>query len=285
MSAITVRPATSPAISLAVVVEHIRSAEPRYFATALLMLAAMAPTAFAALADQREFLGVDIWLKPLKFEFALLVYLGTLSVFALFVPAETKAKAWYRWFVGAVCCRRGRGDRLACRRRLARRRLAFQRDADRQMLYPLMGLAAILLSTAEHRLRRSDRAQSVDRPVTRREGSRWSSALRWCCPLTLVTAGTMSGMGTHFIGGTASDAGGFPVMGWSRDGGDLRVAHFFATHALHFIPAFGLVSGLSSAARMPVRPCSAFPVRRGLHPPSSSSSSLQALFGLPFLAG
>jgi len=30
-------------------------------------------------------------------------------------------------------------------------------------------------------------------------------------------------------------------MGWARDGGDLRVAHFFATHAMHVIRAFGVV--------------------------------------------
>ena len=43
-------------------------------------------------------------------------------------------------------------------------------------------------------------------------------------------------------------------MGWARDGGDLRVAHFFATHAMHFIPAFGLVSVavFRPANRLPV---------------------------------
>ncbi len=55
-------------------------------------------------------------------------------------------------------------------------------------------------------------------------------------PLTLITAGTLSSMNGHWIGGTPSDAAGLPLMGWSRDGGDLRVAHFFATHALDFIP-------------------------------------------------
>jgi hypothetical protein len=61
-------------------------------------------------------------------------------------------------------------------------------------------------------------------------------------PLTLITAGTMSAIGSHWIGGAPSDAGGLALMGWARDGGDLRVAHFFATHAMHLVPLFGLMS-------------------------------------------
>jgi hypothetical protein len=58
----------------------------------------------------------------------------------------------------------------------------------------------------------------------------------------VIVAGYMSGTGSHFVGGAHSDAGGLAPMGWARDGGDLRVAHFFATHAMHFIPVFGLVA-------------------------------------------
>jgi hypothetical protein len=89
----------------------------------------------------------------------------------------------------------------------------------------------------------------------------------------------MSGMGTHFIGGTASDAGGFPLMGWSRDGGDLRAAHFFATHALHFVPLFGLVSAsiFGRSNRMPVR------IFAAAYVGFVAFLFVQALIGLPFL--
>jgi hypothetical protein len=60
--------------------------------------------------------------------------------------------------------------------------------------------------------------------------------------LTVAVAGYMSGTGSHFVGGAHSDAGGLAPMGWARDGGDLRVAHFFATHAMHFIPVFGFIA-------------------------------------------
>jgi hypothetical protein len=60
--------------------------------------------------------------------------------------------------------------------------------------------------------------------------------------LTLVTAGYMSGTFSHLIGDSSTVQSGVPIMGWSRTAGDLRVAHFFATHAMHFIPAAGFVA-------------------------------------------
>ena len=59
--------------------------------------------------------------------------------------------------------------------------------------------------------------------------------------LTVITAGTMSSMPGHHIGLAVTGAR-IPVMGWSREVGDLRVAHFLATHALHAIPLAGLLA-------------------------------------------
>ena len=59
--------------------------------------------------------------------------------------------------------------------------------------------------------------------------------------LTLVTAGTMASMSDHSVGASSSDAG-LAFFGWSREAGDLRVAHFFATHALHAVPLIGLLA-------------------------------------------
>ena len=70
--------------------------------------------------------------------------------------------------------------------------------------------------------------------------------------LTMVFAGTLSQNGSHFVGGSGSDAGGLPLMGWARDGGDLRVAHFFGTHALHAIPLAGFLAGRWLAPRAAV---------------------------------
>ena len=46
----------------------------------------------------------------------------------------------------------------------------------------------------------------------------------------------------HWVGGVPTDAGGLPLFGWSRTGGDLRVPHFFATHVMQALPLLGLAA-------------------------------------------
>ncbi|MEX2125079.1 MAG: hypothetical protein WD795_14385 [Woeseia sp.] len=57
---------------------------------------------------------------------------------------------------------------------------------------------------------------------------------------TLIVAGYLSTQGGHWVGNVATDAGGLPVVGWSPRVGDLRVPHFFATHAMQVLPLAGL---------------------------------------------
>ena len=69
----------------------------------------------------------------------------------------------------------------------------------------------------------------------------------------LADAGTISVMGGPVIAGTLSDAASWPPFFWSRDGGDLRIAHFLGTHAMQALPAFALLAapgavGVSVAA-------------------------------------
>ncbi len=77
--------------------------EPYFAAIASLMVIAMAPTLFAMAVDPRQFQGIDIWEKPLKFQVALAVYLGTLALFAGWLPKGMTGRLTYRIFSGVVC--------------------------------------------------------------------------------------------------------------------------------------------------------------------------------------
>ena len=254
MSVIALDPTSPPAISPASFLGKVRNAEPGFFAFALLMLIAMAPTGFAAFADPREFQGVDIWLKPLKFEFALFVYFGTLAFFALFLPKGTTGKRWYRLFSGAVGIAAvleiiwiGGAAALGTASH-------FNQTLFGMIVYSFAGIGATLIAsaTAVYAVQIARNTVTGLSPAVKES---LVTGLALTLPLTLISAGTMSQMGTHFIGGAPTDAGGVPLMGWSRDGGDLRAAHFFATHVMHFIPAFGLVSAalFGPTNRWPVR--------------------------------
>ena len=120
-------------------------------------------------------------------------------------------------------------------------------------VYPLMGLIAVFLTGA---------TLVFAVLILWHGGSRLRPAFRLSVGLGLVltfvltvaVAAYMARGPGHAIG-HLSGTSTVPVMGWARDGGDLRVAHFFAAHALHGVPAVGFVASRllpENAARLAV---------------------------------
>lgn len=223
--------------------------EPRFAGATLCLLILIPPTLFASAVEQRTLLDVNVWVKPLKFEIALVIYLGTLAWFAGWLPEKVRKARWYRlysamvilaitaemiWIIGAASAGVASHFNTSS---------AFMIAA-----YAVMGMLAVLLTSA---------ALVYGVAFLRDSANVLAPAFRWSLgigliltfALTATVAGVMSSNGGHFIGGNLSAAEAWPIMGWARDGGDLRVAHFFATHAMHLIPAFGFVAASPMQAR------------------------------------
>jgi hypothetical protein len=221
---------------------------PLFAGGALCLVALMVPTVFAMAVDQRTFLDINVWIKPLKFQAALALYLATLAWFADWLPAKVAASRWHRIFSTVVVL--AVGAEVAWILGAAALGTASHFNDSSPLaagLYALMGVLAVTLTTASlvygiAILR--DRNSRLDPVFQLSVGI----GLIATFVLTVIVAGYMSGTGSHFVGGAHSDAGGLAPMGWARDGGDLRVAHFFATHAMHLIPAFGLVASRTLSA-------------------------------------
>ncbi len=275
---------TAPAVALAspaALLRELFRREPLFAATALLLVLAIVPIFAAGLVDPRLFNGVPIWEKPLKFAIALAVYMATLAWFAGWLPKGTTTKRWYRWYSAiVVICIAGEMAWIGGAAANGTGSHFNVATPAMSVIYGLMGAFAVTLTSASlvygiliHRNGANGLSPAFRLSV--------SSGLVLTFVLTVLVAGFMSSNGGHWVGGNPSDAEAAALMGWARDGGDLRVAHFFATHAMHFIPAFGLVSALlfSATDRRPVMAFAALFTAFSLY------TFFEALAGRPFLPG
>ena len=204
--------------------------------TALVALACVPLLAALALHDTRTIGGIDVWIKPMKFHVAIAIYLGTLAWYAGWIDRRWTRRPWYRLYVAVIVASVAIELWWLSAAAAAGEPSHFNREHPLfAPLYPLMGVLAVTLTSAtlfyaaliaRHRL--AALAPSLRVALV---GGLVASFV-----LTVHIAGVLASMDSHWIGGTRSDATGLPVLGWSRDGGDLRVAHFFALHAMHFVP-------------------------------------------------
>ncbi len=217
--------------------------EPLFAGAALCLAILVLPTMFAMAIDQRTFLDLNVWVKPLKFEFTLTIYLATLAWFAGWLPKGVAAARWYRIFTALVVFS-VTAEMVWINGAATFGVASHFNDSSPFMIaiYAVMGVLAVFLTSTSlvyGVLILRDRASRLDPAFRLSVGI----GLIATFVLTVIVAGYMSSNGGHFVGGNGSDAEGFPLMSWARDGGDLRVAHFFATHAMHVIPVAGFLVG------------------------------------------
>ncbi len=242
-----------------------------------LMVALLLPTALGVLFDARLTHGVNGWVKPLKFEISLAIHFATLGLLLGFVAPEVRAGRVIRWSmlaaavisvleVAYILVQAGRA-----------RASHFNNDTQLETTaYNLMGAGASIIVVC---------AFIAGVVLWRHPRPGVSPEMRLAAGGGLMFAGLstlaigifMGSNGAHWVG-TPSN-GGFPIMGWSTVGGDLRVPHFFATHAAQVTPLFvlGWQRFRGDDARAPV---AIFLVVYAIF---TLAVFVQALLGLPFI--
>ena len=217
--------------------------EPRLLRTGLAVLSLMVPTAFALALDPRTLNDIPIWIKPLKFQASVGVYLLTLSWLLAALPEGVRRGRVVAVLVGVAIA--ASTFEIAYITFQAARGLASHYnvgDPFHGAMYTIMGIGAVTLTAI---------SPAVAALLWRDRPARWSTAFWLSVLLGLVLtfvlgvgAGAVLSAGDgHWIGGVRSDAGGVLVVGWSRTGGDLRTAHFLGMHAMHVLPVVGLIAG------------------------------------------
>lgn len=226
--------------------------EPVLVISTAMLAAMMVPAFFAFLSEARTFNGINVWIKPLKFMSSAAIFLATLAIFMPFLDRADRARKSVNaaiWIISIFLIL----EILYITFRASRAEAShFNRDnALAIALYAWMGIT-ILIATVL--------SGWIGWLILKGKEHIASPELRYAIGVGLVvgtalgslTAIYMSTQSGHWVGGVRNDAGGSFFFGWSRTGGDLRVAHFIGLHAMQGIPLVGwLVSLVSAAAVKP----------------------------------
>lgn len=216
--------------------------EPRLSAAGIAMALLIVPTLLAYAIDTRLFNGDNVWLKPLKFEISIAIYLFS---FALLLPLTGEAFQRSRlgrftvWpVIGLlffelvyIAWRASRGEASHYN----------QGSPTAIAFYAAMGIAAVLFTAASgilaYGLARKDAAPLP--AVLRRS---LVLGLGLTAILGILSGAVLSSAGGHTVGTPPPSAAVIPFFGWSLSVGDLRLAHFLALHAMQIVPGVALLA-------------------------------------------
>jgi hypothetical protein len=229
--------------------------------------------------DDRLINGVSVWNKPFKFCLSLSAYFFTLCWFApLLGPGYFQRLPGRILTAVAVVCAVLEIAYIIFQASLGEASHFNTDTAFHAAAYSLMGLGAVLLVCVCAWLGVAVLLRH------RRRLSPYAFAAGLSLVLTAVLGGGFGGyLGSqsgHWVGGAATDAGGSMLFHWARDGGDLRVAHFFGMHAMQVIPLAGWLLGLRSEGRAGILAVAGV---AAVYSALTIATFVQALGGRPFL--
>ncbi len=251
---------------------------PMWWRATLACLALLAVCAVGSFVDERTLNGVSVWSKPFKFSLSLAVYFATLAWFAPLLPngyfqaRKGLALTWIPIVCAAfemtyIIAQASRGEASH-----------FNLTTPFYItMYSLMGAGAVSLVAV---------CLWLGVVILRKHGARNPYAL--AVGLGLIArfvlgggvGGYLSSQMGHWVGGTHSDANGVWLVHWSRDGGDLRVAHFFGMHAMQVLPVIGAAASRWFSRRNGVVLVGAATLVYVL---ATTFTFVQAIGGVPFM--
>ncbi len=237
------RPFQAAGPGVPALIEELVARQPLFTWAAIVLTGLTLVTLAALLLDPRMLDGQNVWLKPLKFEISLTVFLLTLAWCAGWLPRGVAERDWFRLFTAVVVGCVALEMLWIAGAAAFGLRSHFNTDvAFLRAVYPFMGAVAAVLTSA---------ALVFGSLILGYGDSELAPPLRHAVGLgliltfvlTVLVAGTMAGWpgatgapvptvdaGSSWLGG---------LLGWRSGAGDLRPAHFYATHAMQAVPLLG----------------------------------------------
>jgi hypothetical protein len=253
----------------------LRERDPLLAGLGLVHLALALLMALAIPFDGREILGIDPWIKPIKFALAIAIYVWSVAWIMADLAISPTAHIWA-----------SRLTALTMVMEMALIGLQSARGVPSHFneatpldtwIFRVMGGAIVANTIVAGWIGyRAFRTPDGARPG-------YLAGVRWGLVLFLigsVVGGYMAGRLSHTVG--AADGGpGLPFVNWSRVAGDLRIAHFLGIHALQILPVAGVLSDGALRAGASRRRVGALAAGLGV---LLLLALVQALLGRPLIA-
>lgn len=180
-----------------------------------------------------EVAGVPAAVKPFKFFLSFAIVTWTLGWITAHLQ-RTRAVRHYTWAtIITLSIELIIITGQAMRGRMSHFNIATLLDA---ILFQIMGASITVFTVwtaiiTSHLFRQDERSMPA--------AYLWGIRLGLCCfTLFALEGGIMAAILRHNIGGEDGGAG-LPLLTWSRQHGDLRIAHFFGLHSLQVLPVAG----------------------------------------------
>ena len=184
------------------------------------------------LVDSRQVMGINTWIKPLKFCISIGIYTWTFGWILFDLPNSKRFIKIVSWTI-ALTMLIEIVIVIYQASRATQSHFNFSTDFD-SLLFAAMGILigintiAVVLTFVWFLIKKP----SLD--------GAYLLALRLALFVFLIgnwVGGVMIQNSAHAVG--VPDGGpGLPFTNWSTEGGDLRIAHFMGLHAIQFIPLF-----------------------------------------------
>jgi hypothetical protein len=214
-------------------IRELRARNPLLFVTGVAHVILLLIMAGVAPFDGREVMGINPWIKPIKFAASIAIYALTMGWLLYELPLKEKVKGRVNWAIASTLI-----IEIALITMQAARGVTSHFNnttAFDSAVFAVMGLAITfnILVAAYVGLKFWRTDAKIPAPYL------WGIRIGLTIFVLASLEGfAMTGRLAHSVG--VPDGGpGLPRLNWSTRGGDLRVAHFFGIHALQVLPLAG----------------------------------------------
>ncbi len=191
--------------------------------------------AVVMLFDQTQILGINRWIKPIKFFISISIYVWTIAVFFHYLPGWETAKRRFSIAMAAIFA----VEQIAVVGQAARGTTSHFNVGNPfdGFVYAIMGIAIALNTLIAGAILWKYMTTDVKLPRPIVWGIRLGLVIFL---LGSVEGAYMAAQTGHTVGG-ADGGPGLPLVNWSTVAGDLRVAHFLGLHAIQAVPLVGWI--------------------------------------------